>query len=126
MRRQDEKEYSFSGSALQTFKELLFAAAAPPFPFSPTPPYPQITNAVREAGRFSRASQHFSTWPKLVNKEDPKLIHPGDSGCVEECIRLRLKEFGCGFRPSIVLMFVSISECLQAFLSPAAPTTLCL
>lgn len=67
----------------------------------------QITNVVRGAGRFSRPGQKFSTWPRLANKEDLKLIHPGVSGCVEECIRFQ--------STAAMLKFVLISECLQAF-----------
>lgn len=47
-RRQDEKDYSFSRRYFTDFLKSPFAAAAPPLPFSPTPPRPQTTNTVRE------------------------------------------------------------------------------
>lgn len=67
-----------------------FAAAAPPFPFSPAPPQLQITNTVREHGQFPCYSQHFSVWLKLLNTKALKWIHPGVNHSVEEYINLQL------------------------------------
>lgn len=84
-RRQDEKEYSFPGGTSLTFKEP-FRGSCTSVPFQPNSSSPTNNKHCQRAGQFSSNSQQFSTWPKLFNSANLKLIHPGVSHCAEEYV----------------------------------------